>query len=210
MTYYQILFNAGYMAVLAKAIFLLRSILVNTTKGTESNQPVSVPLEDVPSEPVEIEARDITPRSEVTFDSQSKLPASEMIETVVEDQPRMRRLYRQIFTILHIVGIVPFITAAVMGHLYPDAEHDPRKAKTVAKLRSVSGFAHSGVVNICLTSFQARYLCDVSRVGCLHTAVGSMGTCYGTKGATETHRVGSDYCSHHGASFCLLDRTCKC
>lgn len=146
MTYFQIAFNAGYMAVWGKLVLLLHSIVVNTTKGTSNlTSPTDIPLHEVARKHADIEARTGSPRSDVSFGSQSKLPGTEMIEIVVEDQPHIRHRYRRGFGYLSIAALVPFIFAAVMGHWYPNAEHDANKAKGVAVLRSADFFLLSRI-----------------------------------------------------------------
>ena len=145
------------MNVVGKLIFLLRSIVVNTTHGTppdgsspDSTTPssnptgsVGTPLDDLPKSPGNLEAQDVPPGSlrQGTFDSESKLQgALETVEVVpvqlvLEDQPRARRWYRRLFGTLALLLLLPFAIAPVMGNWYPDAEHDVKKAKTVGMLR---------------------------------------------------------------------------
>lgn len=141
------------MNIVGKLIFLLRSIVVNTTHGsfphslsnsTSGDAGVAASLDDMPKEssPGNLEAQDLPRNPQEKFDSDSKLQGAmetvEVIPVQLEDQPRTRARYRRVFGLLSLAVVLPFPLAAVMGNWYPDAEHDAQKAKRVGTLRLVA------------------------------------------------------------------------
>ncbi|KIP06620.1 hypothetical protein PHLGIDRAFT_128189 [Phlebiopsis gigantea 11061_1 CR5-6] len=141
-TYFQVGFNAGYLAIWGKLAFLLRTVVVNSTKGT-SPDSAGTPMEELPRQS-DIESPAL-PSSAGPSDSKLKIVQTEELviavqepqKMYVEDQPRRRALYRKVLNIITPAMLLPFIIGAVMGNWYPDAETSASKAKTVEALRYI-------------------------------------------------------------------------
>ena len=116
MVYWQIAFGTGYMSIIAGASMLLRSMLVNSTKGGQSQMGSSSVLVNVP-------------------DKDGKAEPEGGTFSQDEDKPRARAYYRQIFGHMGLLALVPLALGIVSGSLYSKAETDGKVASIVQSLR---------------------------------------------------------------------------
>ena len=119
--YWQITFNAGYLAMHGKIVSLLRCLVVKATEGVSSLAEQAD------------ESGDEKPDGKM----QTDVLVSAAVPVEQEDQPKKRALYRRIFLLFALQALVPFVIGMLAGDDYPNAEIDATHASSVQTLRSV-------------------------------------------------------------------------